>query len=204
MITHEHCGAVREAPSEPRGLEASIGVTVSQVYHTTAKVLLLGEDNPQSAALEHALYDYPPGCAGHRLRTKILGLAESTYLSLWRTNLCNPTWSLPAARARAEDVVYGDHPWSTIIMLGRKVATAVDDAIRARIKRNGAVPGFRDLEPFTHTTVTGSDGCGVTLVSIPHPSGRSRAWNVPTNMLVARGLLYDVLPSIPWGEACST
>ena len=171
------------------------------VFGETRRILVCGEDNPQDPRREYALHDEPAerGVAGHRLRADIFGLSRLTYLSIWRANLCSPTWSRPHAIERAAELVIGTgdaHPWNVVIMLGRKVADAVDAALRRHAKREGAAPAWRDLEPFASTTL----GPGRTLVSIPHPSGRCHLWNDPANYARARELLRDVAPAIPWGE----
>lgn len=162
-----------------------------------SRILLCGEDNPQSAAPEHALFPYPPGCAGHRFCNDILGVTRHTYLATWRTNLCNPTWSMREARKRASDLVHLDAPWTTIVLLGRKVAEAFSKIT------DGA------LEPFafgTLNTTNGVDPWGqdipwtIDIVSLPHPSGRNFLWNDPRRALDARALLQEVAPEYPWGE----
>ena len=65
------------------------------------RVLLLGEYNPYGPSPEFALYCYPPGCSGYRLR-RILGLPQHQYLDLHRKNLCDGAWSMKSAQgARA-------------------------------------------------------------------------------------------------------
>jgi hypothetical protein len=145
-------------------------------------VLLLGEDNPQSADPEHALFPHPPGCAGARLQTNIMGISMRNYLGMWRTNLCQGKWSARKAGARAAELLVPNMPWSTIILLGRKVADAA---------------GYED--PLFTVRVT-HDG-RVKLISLPHPSGRNRAWNDAYNIARARSMLIDAVPGIPWGEA---
>ena len=144
----------------------------------------------------------PAGVAGCRLRSQILALSRLTYLSIWRANLCSPTWNRAAAIERAAELVVGTgdaHPWNLVIMLGRKVADAVDAALRRETKRQGGAPGWRDIEPFESAPL----GVGRTLVSLPHPSGRCRDWNDPANYARARELLRTVAGAIPWGESAA-
>lgn len=176
-LHQEHLGACRSA--------------FEGAHPATASVLFLGEDNPQSARPEHALFNYPEGCAGHRLQSKILGVDRLNYLATWRTNLCNPTWSLKAARLRVAELFspanhasapLGVKTWRTVILLGRKVADAV---------------GFvadREIPAFTSYQTN-----GFTLVSLPHPSGRNLIWNDRQVILNARALLREVCPDYPWG-----
>lgn len=149
------------------------------------RLLILGEDNPQSASPEHALYNDPSGCAGHRLQA-IFGLDDADYLGLWRTNLCNPSWNLKAARSRGAILTNGDAPWNVVVMLGRKVARALAD--RAA------------LEPFEHQRVAvGVRGQEITLASLPHPSGKNQTWNSPLAVARARNLMREIAPEIAWG-----
>lgn len=149
-------------------------------------VILIGESNPYGSDPEFALYCYPPGCAGYRLR-RILGLPEDQYLGLHRTNLCDGDWSKEQAKQRALDLLSPTAPWSVMVLLGRKVTevfekVALDD-----------VP----LVPFA------TRGCcpGRTLVSLPHPSGRNAAlWN-PKARERAREILRDLASDLPWGSS---
>ena len=156
------------------------------------RVLLLGEDNPQSAEPEHALYPYPPGCAGDRLR-EIVGLDEDAYLGLWRTNLCSPKWSVKAARERSLDLLNHDAPWSVIVLLGAKVAKVFEAHVGA-------------LAPFTTGHVYGAYGPDgqspkrFAVVALPHPSGRNRIWNDPRRKFQAQILLRQFAPEIRWGS----
>ena len=99
-----------------------------------ATILLLGEDNPQSDDPLRALFPEPTGCAGNRLQKKIFKVDRAIYLAMWRTNLCNPTWELGAARARALVIapqatsVEDAAPWKTIVLLGAKVMRAFAEA----------------------------------------------------------------------------
>jgi hypothetical protein len=130
----------------------------------------------------------------------------SRHLATWRTNLCNPRWSVVAAEQRAWDL-FGTEgvPWRTIVMLGAKVADAFARAIRR-------VHCTEKFEPFTkhrvlHRVLPGgsllnpADLDWITLVSLPHPSGRCRVWNDAGQVHRARALLAEVSP---WYGACST
>jgi hypothetical protein len=148
-------------------------------------VLLLGEDNPYGSDPSFSLYCYPVGCAGYRLR-RILGLPQHQYLGLHRANLCDGTWSTPRARARASELLVPLSPHPVIVMLGRKVTEAMRRA--AMIEE--------DIVPFS------TRGCcpGLTLVSLPHPSGRNAAlWN-PKARDRARQILREVAPAVSWGS----
>jgi hypothetical protein len=148
-------------------------------------VLLLGEDNPYGSDPSFSLYCYPPRCAGYNLR-RILGLPQHQYLGLHRANLCDGTWSNKRARERASELLVplSSHP--VIVMLGRKVTDAM--------RRAAMIDG--EIVPFS------TKGCcpGLTLVSLPHPSGRNAAmWN-PKARARAREILRELVPSVPWGS----
>ena len=152
-------------------------------------VLLLGEGNPYFAGHEdssYSLYCYPVGCAGYRLR-RILGLPQYQYLALHRANLCDGVWSMPRAKQRASELLVPLAPWPVVVMLGRKVTDAMRKA--AMIDE--------DIVPFSMR------GCcpGLTLVSLPHPSGRNAAlWNAKARDR-ARQILRELVPGVPWGSA---
>ncbi len=200
-----------DEPSEDR-LHLSHAGACRTAFRVTpeacGRVLLVGEDNPLSSAPEHALFCHPPGCAGARLQSDILGVSRATYLALWRTNLCSPKWSAPAARDRAHDLLFdAARPWSTIVLLGRKVAD-----VFARVLEPSArspLSGKRaEFSPFSSTRL---DDRGrwvdhlipqqydVTIVSLPHPSGRNLLWNDARRIADARVLLAEVVPEIAWG-----
>lgn len=148
-------------------------------------VLLLGEDNPYGSEPAFALYCHPANCSGDRLR-QIFGLTEDEYLALHRANLCDSgAWSMKEARRRAQLYVADPSaPWRTIVMLGRKGADA-----------------FRYEQPFfTHGVVPHTDG-EMRLVSLPHPSGRNTAWNDQRLHVLARRILRELEPKVPWGAS---
>ena len=154
----------------------------------TGRLLLCGENNPYGSTPEYALYCYPPNCAGDRLR-RILGLPQDQYLSLHRKNLCDGDWSKEQAKQRALSLLSPHGPWRVIVLLGRKVTetfekVALDD-----------VP----FVPFSTRVCCP----GITLVSLPHPSGRNaRAWT-PALQERARQILRELAPDLPWGSAKS-
>ncbi len=78
-------------------------------------------------------------------------------------------------------------PHPVIVMLGRKVT----DAIRR------AAMIDHDIVPFSTT------GCcsGLTLVSLPHPSGRNAAMWTPQARKRTREILRGLVPELPWGSA---
>lgn len=150
----------------------------------TKPVLLVGEHNPLSTNRRLALYDEPVNCSGHRLRTKILGLSRTTYFGplIHRTNLCIAPYSESTAHEVADALLRSQRrecAYSVIITLGQKVRRAFDVQVE-----------------FFRSVKLGR----MTLIALPHPSGRSREWNGPISAYVARCLLRDFAPHVPWGE----
>lgn len=151
----------------------------------TSRVLVVGEQNPYGSNPEWALYCHPPGCAGARLR-RIFGLSEDQYLELHRNNLCDGDWSKEEAKKRALELLTPAAEWNVIVLLGRKVTevfekVVLDDVPLVAFSTRGCCPGM-------------------TLVSLPHPSGRNAAlWN-PKARDRAREILRDLVPELPWGS----
>ena len=119
----------------------------------TGRLLLVGEDNPYGADPEFALYCYPPGCAGYRLR-RIFGLPQYQYLGLHRKNLCDGTWSKDRAKIRARELLDPQAPWDVMVLLGRKVTETFEKiALDA------------PLVPFTTRSVLSRHDLGVVAAS---------------------------------------
>lgn len=159
--------------------------------------ILVGEDNPYSRDPRYALYPAPEGSAGHRLCFEILGLSRVTdYIRAFdRANLCSGRWSIREARETARGLARGSHAdgvW--LILLGAKVASAFG-LPHAPFAWDKSAPYDRrpgDLEWPT-----------IRVVQLPHPSGRSRAWNEPGAAARAREVLRGagILPLPPWPPA---
>ena len=160
-------------------------------HPVASKILLVGEDNPLSDDPRYSLWPDPPRCAGHNLQSKILGLSMGTYLATWRTNLCVGAWDDRAAHARALELGRSEHPWRTIVLLGRRVAQAF-------APWTGRVLGSFEQRYLGETEMEVEEY--PTIVSLPHPSGRCLLWNVPQNIVSARMVLHHVEPAMPWGE----
>lgn len=131
--------------------------------------LLVGESNPYSDDPEFALYPFPRGAAGSRLKD-ILGMTNAEYLATFdRANLMpnRLKWDLKAARARAIAL-----PHTRRILLGSRVCQA-------------HLIQFDVFEPYYFRD-------GQALV-FPHPSGRCRIWNDRTNIDRARAALKEFL-----------
>lgn len=149
------------------------------------RVLLLGEANPYGPNPEFALYCHPPNCSGHRLRL-ILGLPEDDYLDLHRKNLCNGDWSMKSAQTRASELLSPEAPWRIIVLLGRKVTRAFEKLALDNVP----------LDAFSTRVCCP----GITLVSLPHPSGRNAALWSPRERERARQILRGLAPEVPWGS----
>lgn len=137
------------------------------------RALFVGEDNPHSSVPAMALYPAPNGCAGWRLCHLVLGLTDEEYLAEYgRVNLCQDEWDEGIARHEAMRLAHrAGAEGVTLVLLGAKVARAF---------------GFK-YEPFTV-----HHGGAEPVVILPHPSGRSRAWNEPGAYERARRTLASV------------
>lgn len=184
----EHLGACRVA--DPTAPAAS------------GRILVVGEDNPLSSWPENALVCWPDRCAGHLLQSKIFGLPEPQYLALWRTNLCRGGWQVKAARERARELQSRAPstsetapPWTTIVMLGAKVAEAFRKTTCAAEEWT---PFSRHLM-YHHTNDEGQRH-ELTLVYLPHPSGRNaRVWALPGAVANTRQIMRELAPELAWG-----
>lgn len=151
-------------------------------------VLLVGEDNPQSTDPRHALYPYPPRCAGERLCNDILDLSTGTYLAIWRTNLCGGRWNKREASDRSDVLLAPAAPWRTVILLGKKVK----DTFRF-------TGDFFSVHNYQHPTL-GSEHTW-KVISLPHPSGRNLVWNSQAVRDNARALIQEHVPGLWESEA---
>ena len=163
------------------------GDPAPRVVDPRSGVLLCGEDNPYGSDQEFALYCAPRGCSGDRLR-QILGLSEDDYLALRRTNLCaSEAWSMREARRRAELIVtYPGEQLRVCVLLGRKVADAFGYEL----------PFFTAaIEPLTAAWPE-----PITLVSLPHPSGRNASMWTDGARQRARDILRELVTGVAWGS----
>jgi hypothetical protein len=149
-------------------------------------ILVVGEDNPLSVAPHFALHNLPPGCTGHRLCSKVMGLRPHVYLSLWRTNLCNPAWSKRVAEVRAQILSRPGTPWRKVVLLGRKVAGSFGR------------PAASYFDVWDGGDRTGDK----RFLLLPHPSGRNWVWGNPDNYTRSVLGLRELAPEIPWKESC--
>lgn len=144
------------------------------------KPLLVGECNPHGADPRFALWPDPPGCAGHRLCHRVMGLEPDDYLARFdRANLCKRKWSLVEARRSATALWCGREDGSVLVLLGAKVSSAF---------------GYEEFRPFTvnsHSWLEFDDLRRGRVVVLPHPSGLSRAWNALGAFERARATLRE-------------
>lgn len=132
------------------------------------KITLIGEFNPYSPDPKMALYPIPAAGAGARGARvmRALDMSEDAYLSTFVRHdlLHEPRWSVPEARRRARDILRTSE--SRMVLLGARVAAAF-----------GLTPfwGFC----FQQRTVVLHGDVTRRVLVLPHPSGRSRAWNEP-------------------------
>jgi len=163
--------------------------------------ILVGEDNPYSARPSDALLPYPVKSAGYRLATTILGLSVVEYLTDFdRVNLCGTKWDDEVARKRWRLLLDGGN--RTLILLGEKVCRAAGNRDEHREAAHAAesksplastMRAVRPIEFFTKGMVSYLN----TIVTLPHPSGRSRVWNDPTAIPRARALVLPLIGRAP-------
>ena len=134
------------------------------------KPLLVGESNPYGGDPHFALYPAPDGCSGHRLCCLILGMRRADYLRVFsRCNLCDRcTWSMKLARHRAVDLAASHE---RIVLLGSKVSAAF------------GLPFI----PFSRSS---------NLLTLPHPSGLCRLWDLDGAVGRARSAVAKFAPEI--------
>lgn len=140
-------------------------------------VIAVGATDLYGVNPAHALHYLPRTASGNRLRV-VMGLTDLHYHCIRRYNLCSAEWQLQAAQVAAEHLktILFD---SVFILLGTNVRKAFDK------------PG-----PWliTHDMVNNN-----VFLTLPHPSGRNRMWNVPGAKARALALLAEAAPGVPWG-----
>lgn len=148
-----------------------------------SRPLLVGEANPHSADPEHALYPWPANSAGARM-ARHLGLTHEDYLNRFeRVNLFSippPVWSKGArdsAVLYATTLLHVFRNVRVIVLLGERVAAAFGC--------------WR--QPWWTVSEQVHYGHVVRFVKVPHPSGRSRAWNDPASVHKLRRILKEFI-----------
>jgi hypothetical protein len=132
------------------------------------RVWLIGEQNPYGVDPTYALYPLPPHATGGRL-ARVLGLDDRTYLRAFvrRNLLTADKWSVPAARAAADELLAEHPPDDKLVLLGARVAAAF------------GLP-FRDHLFELQRVAVGAARQERHVLVVPHPSGLSREWNDPS------------------------
>ncbi len=141
-------------------------------------LVFIGENNPYGNDERYALFDEPPGSAGGRFRRLVLAIPRREYFLHDRMNLLQqPRWSVPRAREAAANVMR-KHRGRVLVLLGRKVANAFGGLETWAIQRGVS---------------------GTVLVSLPHPSGLCRLWQVDGTYARARALVVEAAPWVELG-----
>jgi hypothetical protein len=147
------------------------------------KIWLIGENNPYSRVPDDALLPFPEESAGARLCHQILGMTEAAYLAAFerRNLLSQARWSAPAARGAAGWLRTQIAASDGVVLLGRKVHDAWHTSV------GGTLRGPGPWEPFTRRG---------TVLALPHPSGRCRAWWEPGAFRRAREAVAQLAPHL--------
>lgn len=157
------------------------------------KSYLVGEHNPyqdgqsEEDRRKYALYPAPDWSAGARL-CHVLGLGRADYLRRFerRDLLAALPWSVPAARKAARGILKGCGEGDRLILLGAKVAQAF--SVNFDMNAPFAAQRVQVVGPLPHDCLV-----------LPHPSGRSPAWNDPTMPARVRAAVAAFVPG--WEEA---
>lgn len=151
------------------------GAELGPLVRPPGRPYIIGLNNPQSADPRHALYPHDTQSAGYRL-WRLVDDVHSTDCANWltrtqRVNLLSdlvlPRDYRSAARRRG-NFLHALICDRVVVMLGSDVAAAM----------------LHEAEPFVWSG---------SWVTIPHPSGRNRAYNDPVVRAAAGLLLADIL-----------
>lgn len=152
---------------------------------SSGRVLLIGEQPPPGASTSNhsPLFPLPSGCSGHRLRV-VSGLSKYEYLRAFdRLNLIpypSEKWPRDEAVWAALSLVRGCALRDRrVVLLGTKVRDAFSVWVPSLLQS--------PVGEWRHHLVGG----GFHLALLPHPSGRSRAWNDPGVRRKAKALLQQ-------------
>jgi hypothetical protein len=143
-------------------------------------VVLVGEDPGRRGDPDCALYPLPRGCAGDKLRD-LTCLSRRDYLATFvRVNLHREypgRWSAPRARAAAEALAPA-LDGRLVVLLGARVREAFGWGIAADM-------AFEVREP--------GPGRRLLVATVPHPSGRCRDWNPPSDLPAEARAFFSLL-----------
>lgn len=142
---------------------------------TTPVGLLVGEQPGPGSNPKLPLWPYPPRGSGARLQ-RMSGIPMGVYLTrLARVNLMpKPVarWNPHEARRNLTELLAGLPAGTRVVLCG------------ARVRDAAGIPAWFTEWPLIHPA-----GGYVHPVAIPHPSGRNRDYDTPTNVELVREAL---------------
>jgi len=138
-------------------------------------LLIVGLDNPQSSDPRHALFPYPPGCAGHRLFKMMMEVDEymdrASYTAIAKSNLF-PCGRMPTKHKKVNLMMAANVLIASVkdtnkcvILLGNEVRNAV---LGEKLGKKWPSARFTEIH-------------GANYAWIPHPSGRNPFYNDTKN-----------------------
>jgi len=147
-----------------------------------ANLVLLGEapgNYPKYDHKRHALFPYPPRCAGARLKD-LMGMSMGEYIRLTRRNLLDfhPGFTGKGAKFPikvAREAVEAAGPWmigTNVLIVGKRLSRAF---------------GYQD-----HDIMHWHHQKDFNFAIVPHPSGVNLWWNVEYNRNAGRVFLESV------------
>jgi hypothetical protein len=177
-----------ELPVDVGDQSSSVVRFSGDVRLSSSRVLVVGEVVPEGVSREDAMALGVPGGSGNRL-LRVLGMTEGDFSEyLERVNLCLEKWGLEEAEASVDRLLgeYGSR-YRYFLLLGIKVRRAFAGRTR-----------FLPVGRYCHLGYLPEEK--LTLLSIPHPSGRCRSWNDPSAITEVRKVLVAVAGRyVPWG-----
>jgi len=160
----------------------------------TARILVVGEVSPLLNGGAIALSRLPKNSSWDRLR-RLLGLSDADYDGcMTKTNLCAEKWHMYKARQRAREI------WSSVLgRIGEYSDCDVLVMLGSRVREIFGGMGLGHVDYFGYRCLPHSLP-HLKVVSLPHPSGRSRAWNDPSSRTRSIAVMSAVAPWVPWGK----
>jgi len=166
------------------------------------RVFLVGEHNPYGSDPRFALYPSPRYSAAGRLAA-VLGYTPEEYLRTFgqrRNLLTELPWSAPRARDAARRVLGETLQGDRLFLLGTKVAAAFGLRLQTDNLVSSVLPVIRMTSERVEDALQEHE---VQCLVLPHPSGRSCAWNDAAMGPRVRSAVADLLgvKSYPGGIA---
>lgn len=149
---------------------------------TPLRLILVGESPGPRCRSDLPLYPHPKNSAGYRLSAMTeLGRAEymrrTQRINLFAEHVPDHRWSVPAARAAAENLVASDFLTDReVILLGSRVLAAFFPVGKLNREVESQI---RPCQFYRHLGRGGEHSFMWALV--PHPSGRNRWYNDGAN-----------------------